>query len=73
MNIEIVDGRVFVEGKESVNPELIGYAVLDAAENSDTIICSYKEIKDLVSKVVDATFSVNETIDEAMKSFKKVG
>lgn len=71
--IEIVNGRVFVNDKETVNPELIGYAVLDAAENSDTIICSYKDIKALVSKVVEATFSVNDTIDEAMKSLKKVG
>ena len=71
--IEIVNGRVFVNEKETVNPELIGYALLDAAENSDTIICSYKEIKDLVSKAIVAAFSVTETIDEAMQSFKKVG
>ncbi|URM37148.1 hypothetical protein [Flavobacterium anhuiense] len=70
-SISIEGGRVFVNGKETVNPELIGYAILDAAENSDTIICSYKEIKDLVSKVVETTFQVNDTIDEAMKSIGK--
>ncbi|EJL66300.1 hypothetical protein [Flavobacterium sp. CF136] len=32
--IEIVNGRVFVEGKETVDTNLIGYAVLDVAENS---------------------------------------
>lgn len=69
--IEIVNGRVFVEGKETVNPELIGYAVLDAAENTDTMICSYKAIKDLISKVVDVTFKVNDSIDEALKSLVK--
>ena len=31
--IEIINGRVFVEGKETVDPTLIGYAVLDAAES----------------------------------------
>ncbi len=31
--LEIVNGRVFVDGKETVDPTLIGYAVLDFAEN----------------------------------------
>lgn len=31
--IEIVNGRVFVEGKETIDPTLIGYAILDFAEN----------------------------------------
>lgn len=30
--IEIVNGRVFVDGKETVDPTLIGYAVIDFAE-----------------------------------------
>lgn len=30
--IEIKDGKVLVEGEETTNPELIGYAVLDLAE-----------------------------------------
>lgn len=36
MPIEISNGRVFVEGKETVDPVLIGYAVLDAIE-SETV------------------------------------
>lgn len=40
MGIEIKDGRIFVEGKETVNPELIGWAIIDAAENDEIeIIC----------------------------------
>ncbi|OHT44434.1 hypothetical protein [Flavobacterium tructae] len=71
MNISIENGRVFVNGKETVNPELIGYAILDAAESSDTLICSYQEIKDLVSKVIETTFEVNDTIDQVIKSIGK--
>jgi len=33
--IEIVNGRVFVDGKETVDPTLIGYAVLDFAETQE--------------------------------------
>ena len=40
MGIEIKDGRIFVEGKETVNPELIGWAIIDAAENNELeLIC----------------------------------
>ncbi len=30
--IEIINGCVFIEGKQTINPELIGYAMLDFAE-----------------------------------------
>lgn len=33
MKIEIEKGRVFVDDKETVDPVLIGYAVLDYAES----------------------------------------
>lgn len=33
--IEIVNGRIFVEGKESVDPTLIGYALIDFAETTE--------------------------------------
>lgn len=35
MIIEIVNGRIFIDGKESVDATLIGYALLDFAENQD--------------------------------------
>lgn len=35
MGIEIKDGRIYVEGRETVNPELIGWAIIDAAENGE--------------------------------------
>ena len=45
--IEISNGRVFVNGKETINPELIGYAILDFAErqelNSEIIILKQPE------------------------------
>lgn len=33
--IEICNGRVFVEGAETVDPNLIGYAILDFAESQE--------------------------------------
>ena len=33
--IEIVNGRVFVEGVETINPTLIGYVILDFAEGME--------------------------------------
>lgn len=43
MEIEISNGRVFVQGKETVDPVLIGYAVLDYAENSHVDLSELKE------------------------------
>jgi hypothetical protein len=37
MSIEIVNGRVFVEGKETVDPAFIGYVILDLAEEKQNI------------------------------------
>jgi len=36
--IDIVNGRVFVEGRETVNPELIGLAILDLAEEAQNSV-----------------------------------
>lgn len=33
--LEIANNRVFVDGKETVDPVLIGYAVLDFAETQE--------------------------------------
>ena len=33
--IEIVNGRVFIEGKETIDPTLIGYAIIDFAETQE--------------------------------------
>jgi hypothetical protein len=43
--LEIVNGRVFVEGVETIDPVLIGYAVIDFAETqeNDNIKISLKE------------------------------
>ncbi len=32
--IQIANGRIFIDGKETINPELIGYAFLDYAETN---------------------------------------
>lgn len=64
MSIEVVNGRVFVEGKETVDPALIGYAVLDAAENGDMIICQEEEIKKLIMNVHDSSFSAGQILEK---------
>jgi hypothetical protein len=33
--IEIVNGRVFVEGRETISPMEIGYAIIDFAESQE--------------------------------------
>ena len=43
MKIEIEKGRVFVDGKETVDPVLIGYAVLDYAENCNVDLSTLKQ------------------------------
>lgn len=34
MQVEIKDGRIYVDGNETVDPEYIGYALLDFAEST---------------------------------------
>lgn len=49
--LSIQNGRVFVNGKETVDPVLIGYAVLDIAENSENIAENRKEtIQDYIKR-----------------------
>jgi len=55
MIIEILNGRVFLDGKETINPELIGYAVLDYAENSS---------QSSQSKPIDFLIDESEMIDK---------
>jgi hypothetical protein len=33
--IEICNGRVFIDGKETIDPTLIGYTLLDFAESQE--------------------------------------
>ncbi|TDO68751.1 hypothetical protein EV143_12013 [Flavobacterium chryseum] len=49
--IEIVNGRVFVEGKETVDPALIGYAVLDLAEDNQNATLHPITDKNLLSMI----------------------
>lgn len=41
--IEVKGTRVYVDGKETVDPELIGYAMLDAAEEGNIVITTVKK------------------------------
>jgi hypothetical protein len=59
--IKIENGRVFVDGKETIDPLLIGYAVLDAAEDNKISINTEAEIDDAIKKVFDASFKAGET------------
>lgn len=46
--IEIVNGRIFVDGVETVDPTFIGYAILDFAESQENdgikIVFKYKDV-----------------------------
>jgi ribosomal protein S19 len=33
--LEIVNGRIYVEGVETINPELIGWALIDFAQSQE--------------------------------------
>lgn len=51
--IEIINGKIFIDGKESVDPVLIGYALLDFAETieNDGLKIELKEMDVFVSNV----------------------
>ncbi|RUT68677.1 hypothetical protein D0817_20165 [Flavobacterium cupreum] len=66
--IEIVNGRVFVEGKETVDPALIGYAVLDEAEKGNFIICAESELKQLITNVHDSSFAAGQYLEKGLQS-----
>ncbi|OCB77962.1 hypothetical protein [Flavobacterium crassostreae] len=50
MKIEIENGRVFIKGKETTDPVLIGYAVLDYAEELNTNMFENKNNVQIRSK-----------------------
>jgi len=54
--IEICNGRVYVEGKETVDPIIIGYAVIDFAETqeNDDIKIVLKEQDVFVESLITA-------------------
>lgn len=62
MNIEIVNGRIIVEGRETINPEMIGYAVLDAVENGEVVMCEASHIDEVVTKAFNAGFKASEAL-----------
>lgn len=66
--IEIVNGRVFVEGKETVDPTLIGYAVLDAAENGYIVICGEDQIKKVMIDIHESSFKAGQTLEKGLQS-----
>ncbi|AUC15423.1 hypothetical protein BTO06_09850 [Tenacibaculum sp. SZ-18] len=49
--MEIINKKIFIEGKETRDPQLIGFAMLDLLDNYDevSIIFKNKETNDFVS------------------------
>lgn len=60
--IEVINGRVFIDGKETINPELIGYAILDGAENEDLIVCNNKTLDELMIKCFESGMKAGEIV-----------
>ena len=68
--IEIKNGRVFVDGKETTDATLIGYALLDAAEGGqelETHLDSAEKIIRLIDNEVELQL-VNEYLNSNMAS-----
>jgi ribosomal protein S19 len=53
MKLSIINGQVFVNGKLTTDPELIGYALLDFAEtcDNDNISITLKDADVFVEKI----------------------
>lgn len=62
MNISIEDGRVFVDGKETVNPELIGYSILDLAEMEENVVFKKAPSYSVMTFVVENGFLFSKVI-----------
>lgn len=44
MSISIEQGKIFVNGKQTIDPVLIGYTILDLAEKEDIIVIESKNL-----------------------------
>ena len=65
--IEIVNGRVFVEGKETIDPTLIGYAMLDFAESVENDF-SLKDIELIKAKGIQDYLQEHGSNDEKINN-----
>lgn len=65
--IEIVNGRVFVEGKETIDPTLIGYAMLDFAESVENDF-SLKDIELIKAKGIQDYLLEHGSNDEKINN-----
>jgi len=70
MSIEIVNGRVFVEGKETSDPALIGYAVLDMAEEKQNVVFHSFRIIVQEDKPHESVVKAAEKLIKSLKPFK---
>jgi hypothetical protein len=61
--IKIENGRIFVDGKETVDPTLIGYAVLDAVEEGTFSINTEQEIDETVKNLYDVGFEAGKAVE----------
>ena len=65
--IEIVNGLVFVEGKETIDPTLIGYAMLDFAESVENDF-SLKDIELIKAKGIQDYLLEHGSNDEKINN-----
>jgi len=70
MSIEIVNGRVFVEGKETIDPALIGYAVLDMVEEKQNIVFHSFRIIVQEDKPHESVVKAGEKLKERLEPVK---
>lgn len=69
--IKVENGRIFVDGKETVDATLIGYAVLDAVEDGKICFNTDEEIDTAIKTVYDASFKAGEAYSKIILDLTK--
>lgn len=68
--IKVDNGRIFVEGKETTDPTLIGYALIDAVEQGNVIICTDKDIDEIIQTAFNAGVTAGQIIESVGSKLK---
>jgi len=66
--IQIDNGRIFINGAETIDAALIGYAVLDAVEDGDIIICTRTAFDKEAASLADVAFNAGVTAGQIIES-----
>lgn len=68
--ITITEGRIFIDGKETIDPTLIGYAVIDAVQEENIIITTPGQFDEVVTEVIKTSFEAGATAARITENIK---